>query len=224
MILDEKRLTRFVGAVAASLAMVELGWNRAGSFFGLAIASMFGTWAIAWSLKLDTSDQWPKPAFYPVNPTTEKYIPPSLAGFIGTFLGFSLLAGAWMLALKNQLLGSLLCVVAGALVWRPLINLRQEAGLSRRWVAILMLMAMAAGAAFRFTKAGEIPAGMITVDEPRLMEMGRQVAEGKRSSFIMEGSEGNVPLWVEGAALWLFGKDITGFRMSALLPASSWWA
>ncbi|HTB21267.1 MAG TPA: glycosyltransferase family 39 protein [bacterium] len=210
------RYQRYLLALGLTLALVQVAWIKIGSFFGLAGASLFGVFAVAWALK-STQSAWPLPPPEPAQPATALK-PPSAIGITLLLAGIAFICLALSLALQDQLAWSLAAVAAGACCWRPELDLRPEPGLSRRTLAGLMLAIMLTGAVFRFYKAGEIPAGMLTVDEPRLMLVAGQILDGKRATYYVEGAEGYAPWWVEAAAMWLFGRDITGFRMSCLIP------
>lgn len=209
-----KRLPFFLAAVAASLWLVDLGWMQMKSFTGLLLGWGTGFALLAWSL--GGAETWPKAA--PSQPTADRPSLPGPLGYGALALGLGLLGLGFALALKDQLAWTLACLLSAAVCWRPLLPTGDEPGLERRWIGWLALLAMAAGALFRFYRVGDIPTGLLTVDEPRLMELSRVFLKGSRETFWVDGGIGCTPYWVEAAAMKLFGQDITGFRMSAAIP------
>lgn len=214
----ERRIWPLLGSLISTLVLTEILWTQKGSFFGLAVAALLGVLSASWSLKF-TEAHWPIPPIEPMRPF-EKFKPPSPLGFMALLAGFALLGLALWLALNDFLASSFAAATAASLCWWPMVDLRAEPGLPKKWLAILMFAAMFSGAVFRFYKAGDVPAGMLTVDEPRLMVEANEVLDGTRMTFYItyKGTEGEAPWWIEAAAMKLFGRDITGFRMSALIP------
>lgn len=209
------RTFRLLFAAALSVYFVEIGWVRMNSLVGLLIAWVLGVVVVAWALR--DSAPWAKPPL-------DFALPDAPARWPGLFnasmsiLGVVLLIAAWRLALADKLGGTLICLVAIALVWRPVLDMRTEPGLSPRWLAGLMLVVMLAGGLLRFYRFGDIPAGLLTVDEPRLIAAAQTFLDGFRETFNVAGGVGRAPYWVEATAMWAFGSDITGFRMSAGIP------
>jgi len=210
-----RRLPRFATALAVSLLLIAIGWQKMGSLFGLALASLAGVWLVAWSLK-DEDRPWPRPAGDAAPAGQPLAADPAGIGLLAS--GVALVCAAFALALRDQQLPALGALVGAALCWRPQVDLRPAPGLTRRWLAGLMLLALLAGGAFRFHRLGVVPEGMITVDEPRLMVHAQEVLGGQREVFRTDGFAGNAPFWVDAASMWLFGYDIRGFRMSTILP------
>lgn len=212
-----RRLPHTILALALSLLLVRYGWEVKGSFFGLLFSSIAGVLLVAWALT-PQGQAWPEPNPDKSLPLSDPPLPMEEGIVLALHLGgLGLIALAVLAALHEQLVLSLVAIVGAALCWRPAMDLRPEPGLDRRWLAGLMLAVMLLGGAFRFYRLGEVPLGMVTVDEPRLMVVGQEILDGKRETYYAEGF-GKTPYWIEGAALWLFGDDIRGFRMSTILP------
>ncbi len=205
----------FFLSLIAVIGLIEVAWMRMGSFFALLIVSILSVFVITWGVGVPP-EGWPRPEEPKAG--TRGAHPLSPAGWVAVGLGGLSLTFAYKSAFDNQLVAVLGAILVTALLWRPNVRMGVEAPISRRWLAFLMFAVMLTGAVFRFYKAGEIPAGMLTVDEPRLMVYAQEIYEGKRETFHVYGAEGNATLWVEAAAMWLFGETITGFRMSSLIP------
>lgn len=212
-----RHLGPYLAAVIVSGLLIEIGWMRLHSFWGLGIASAASLGLVVWALGAFT-EPWPAATEPAPSRAAGTAAGPSLPGLALRVCGLGCVALAWSLALRDQQLGALAALILAALCWRPSLSMHTEEGLRRDQLALGMLAVMLTGAAFRFYQAGAIPAGLITVDEPRLIYMGREILNGNRDSFHIFGSEGNAPFWFQGICLRVFGDDILGFRMAALIP------
>lgn len=123
--------------------------------------------------------------------------------------------GAWFLALHGRLVlaGPMLLVAAWAFSkakGSPL------TGLGQKSFYLFFFFILLVGAYFRLYRGGDIPAGMITVDEPRIHAWTQMILGGKRESFFILPGEGVVAFYAQALGIKIFGDTLFGMRAGSV--------
>lgn len=134
----------------------------------------------------------------------------AVGGSILVYASFkAMMAGQW-----GNYLGF---IVLAALAWRPVLS-REDGKAGRGTVAALLLILVAASA-LRLHKAGDIPAGLATTDESRIMIKAHEIYDGARPTFVtgLGVADGALPFYLQALSMKVFGDSVKGFRMEGNL-------
>jgi hypothetical protein len=142
----------------------------------------------------------------------------SASSWIPLLTGLVLVAAAGAAALAEKWIAVTFCMGLSAILWRRQVANRKSE-LFSKWAALALVAILLAAAGMRLYKAGSIPIGMATVDEPRIEFKARYILGGERPSFVVgEGiADGAVPFYLQALGMKIFGASLTGFRMDGIL-------
>jgi 4-amino-4-deoxy-L-arabinose transferase-like glycosyltransferase len=146
---------------------------------------------------------------------------PARGDLVLAAVGLAAIAVALKLALTDHLGWCLGALLLAGICWRSLLDTRDSA-VSPKATKTLLAIALVMAAIFRLYKAGDIPEGMITVDEPRITSASQLILDGSRETYITSGimADGSIPFYMQALGMKIFGSTLTGFRMGSI--ASGW--
>ena len=213
MILSKYRSLLSLAVVLTAYLLIRPFWVHAHQLWALLLIVTVATGALAWVHgQADVH-----PATEPLSVTR----PSSPGQPLWGFWGLALLGLAFWQFRRGSMGGGAMFLLPAAWAWSKSSG-PTEATLLPRWQALGLVVAVLAACGFRLFRAGQVPEGLITIDEPRLFLVTRLVLSGWRFGFadhlpVTTIADGALPFYLQALTMRLFGEDITGYRLASIL-------